>query len=522
METAPARSERAGSPLPDDVDFMTRDMMWFAYGSGADRPRPPVQPTGPLSETEVDPGRPDAARSGALAALPHGTVDLLEGMPFPHGRFSGGAGADRLGHALVAAFGVHRREPENPFNDHRGYPSVRGKFPVQVLVGERGRRRALDVYRHALVDLATAERPARAAGSGVEGVEIALAGRYTRLPPVYKWFRGSLVHLELGINLRMLCLALELFGLRGRLRLPDASAEEALTTLGLTPSWQWSLPLTVALDTDTDPGAEAGTGTDTDTDTGPARSASDSAGAAAGGPDHVLAEALAVNRAQDFREPPAPLGPAFPAGTGGGELSWAELLWRRTSGRMPRGLYGMNGRRRRLPAAALRDAVDWLALPPPGGTLRAVYESLRVSGVVQAVDGFADGVHRLVDGELSPYFEDPTVAARLEEHYGYPLAPGNGCDVRHAATIWFLSVRPREVMERFGPGAWCAAQYAAGWAAQGLCLAAAAHGLYARPVRAFQEVPTRRILGLDPDEMIVFSVITGTPRYTGPLLDVRL
>ncbi|MCG3044172.1 hypothetical protein L7D48_26940 [Streptomyces sp. S1A] len=525
METAPARSERAsgertGSPLPDDADFMTRDMMWFAYGSGADRPRPPAQPAGPLSETDVDPGLPDAARSGAPAALPHGTVDLLEELPFPGGRFTGGAdgtdaGTDRLGHALVAAFGVHRREPENPFNDHRGYPSVRGKFPVQALVGERGRWQALDVYRHALVGLDTAERPARAAGSGRR---IALAGRYTRLPPVYKWFRGSLVHLELGVNLRMLCTALELFGLRGRLRLPDASGEEALAALGLTPVWQWSLPLTVELD----PG--------TDAETGPARSASGSGGppsapavdAGTGGPDHVLAEALAVNRAQDFREPPAPLTPAIPSAAGARELSWAETLWRRTSGRMPRGLYGMNGRRRRLPAAALRDAVEWLALPPPGGTLRAVYESLRVSAVVQEVDGFTDGVHGLTGGELSLCAGDPAAAARLEEYYGYPLAPGNGCDVRHASAIWFLSLRPREVMERFGPGAWCAAQYAAGWAAQGLCLAAAAHGLYARPVRAFQEVPARRVLGLGPDEMIVFSVITGTPRYTGPLLDVRL
>ncbi|MFP8884825.1 hypothetical protein [Streptomyces mangrovi] len=512
METAPARGEPVGAPMPEDADFMARDLMWFAYGNGADRPEPPVPPPGPLTETEVVPGLPDAARSGPLTALPHGTVDLLEELPFPRGRFAGEPGTDRLGHALAAAFGVQRREPENPFNDHRGYPSVRSRFPVQVLVGERGRWGALDVYRHALAGL-----PAAGAGTGRPGAgrEIVLAGRYTRLPPVYKWFRGSLVHLELGVNLRMLCLALELFGLPGRLRLPDASAEAGLGALGLAPAWQWSLPLTVELDAEgsdpgPDPGTDPGTGTGTGTGTG------------ADGPDPALAEALAVNRAQDFREPPAPLGSSIPSATGGQALPWAELLWRRTSGRMPRGLYGMNGRRRRLPAAALRDAVEWLSLPPPGGTLRAVHDHLRVTAVVQGVDGCADGVHRVAGGSLTRYSEDPAAAARLEAHYGYPLAPGNGCDVRHAPMIWFLSMRPREVMERFGPGGWCAAQYAAGWAAQGLCLAAAAHGLYARPVRAFEEVPTREVLGLGPDEMVVFSVITGTPRYTGPLLDVRL
>jgi len=521
METAPVRSERVGASMPEDADFMARDMMWFAYGRGTDRPEPPVPPSGPLSETEVTPGLPDAARSGPLTALPHGTVDLLERLPFPGGRFPGGAGADRLGHALAAAFGVQRREPENPFNDHRGYPSVRGRFPVQVLAGERGRWGVLDVYRHALAGL-----PAAGDVRGAAGRAVVLAGRYTRLPPVYKWFRGSLVHLELGINLRMLCLALELFGLPGRLRLPGASGEEDLAALGLAPAWQWSLPLTVELDAD-GPGSGPGSGPGDERTGGggngvPRPRAAD---AGAGAPDPVLAEVLAVNRAQDFREPPAPLDPAIPAaadGPAGRALSWAEVLWRRTSGRMPRGLYGMNGRRRRLPAAALHDALAWLALPPPGGALRAVHDSLRITGVVQAVDGCADGIHRVTGGSLVPYAEDPAAAARLEEHYGYPLAPGNGCDVRHASVVWFLSVRPREVMERFGPGAWCAAQYAAGWAAQGLCLAAAAHGLYARPVRAFREAPTREILGLGPDEMIVFSVITGTPRYTGPLLDVRL
>ena len=42
---------------------------------------------------------------------------------------------------------------------------------------------------------------------------IVLTGRFTRIPPSYKWFRGSLVNIELGLALRSLCIGLELFGL---------------------------------------------------------------------------------------------------------------------------------------------------------------------------------------------------------------------------------------------------------------------------------------------------------------------
>jgi hypothetical protein len=56
-----------------------------------------------------------------------------------------------------------------------------------------------------------------------------------------------------------------------------------------------------------------------------------------------------------------------------------------------------------------------------------------------------------------------------------------------------------------------------------LSLSAAASGLFARPVRAFHEVPAQRVLGLAPDEMIVLAVVMGTPRPTsGALLDLRL
>ncbi|MFH9265363.1 hypothetical protein ACH4KN_14055 [Streptomyces sp. NPDC017546] len=490
-------SDRGGpaSPIPDDADVMSRDMRWFTYATGLGVRVEPAAVPEPRPDTEVAPALPEAAL-GDRTPLPRGTAELLERAPYPHGR----AGApreraDALGHALVAGFGLQRREPENPFNDHRPYPSVRAKFPVQVFVRDGRHRRVLDLYRHALTGVG---RQDGAAGP----LEVALAGRYTRLPDSYRWFRSSLIGLELGVNLRQLCLGLDLFGLSGKLRLPDRDAAGLLTDFGLTPESEWSLPLTVALE-----------------DGGPPAAAPPAERAA----DPVLDGILTVNRSQDFTGPSAPLGPSVPAGLPrDGTLSWAEVLWRRSAGRMPRGMYGMTGRRRPVPERTLREAVSWLNVPPPGPHLAAAWEELRLTAVFQGIEGHADGVWHLRDGRPVLHRAQPGAASVLEEHYGYPVTPYAGGDVRHASVVWFLSASPRRLVERLGPGGFTAAQYAAGWAAQGISLAAAATGLYARPARAFQEVPTKQLLGLDAEEMIVCAAITGTPRFEGLLCDLRL
>lgn len=510
--------DRAAPPGPDIDDVMARDALWFAYSTGSPDPAGlSVVSAELLSETDVAPILPAAAAGGAVSPLPRGTAELLADVPFPAGRVAAPPDADAaLGYALVAAFGVQRREPENPFNDHRCYPSVRSKFPVHHFVADGERRRVLDLYRHALVELADV------AGAGRRPVarQVLLAARYTRLPPLYKWFRDSLINLELGINLRALCIGLELLGWSGRLRLPDEDAVGRLAELGLVPSWEWSLPLTVELTTG------PGTPVSADSaDSAPARP--ERSGPTAEPdvtPDPVLAHVVTMNRTQTSAGPPTPLGPAIPAATTGRTTgpSWADLLWRRTSGSMPQGLYGMSGRRRQLPAEAFTDAVGWLSVPPPAGLLADVAAAITCSVVVQAVDGYADGVYRVAGGRAHSHIRDTGIAARFEEHYLYPLAPGNGCDVRHASFLWFFSMAPRQVVGRFGTAAWSAAQYACGWAAHGLCLSAAAHGLYARPVRAFSEIPTRGLLDLGPEEMIVFAVISGTPRYRGHPFDLRV
>lgn len=145
-----------------------------------------------------------------------------------------------------------------------------------------------------------------------------------------------------------------------------------------------------------------------------------------------------------------------------------------------------------------------------------------MSAVVQHVEGHEDGVYRARDGRAELVRADPAAPAALEEHYGYGVSPVNGCGVANAPVTVFFSVRPRELFARFGPAGWGAAQHACGWAVHGLCLSAAASGLFARPVRAFKEIPTQGVIGLGTDETIVLSAVVGVPRSTGgALLDLR-
>lgn len=154
----------------------------FSQGSGKSIVTEPIS----VQTAATTSGRlPAAARLTSTTALPFGTVDLLADTPYP--RRAGFSGADRrvrLGHALVAAFGLQRREPSNPYNDHRGIPSVRSKFPVHAFLTDRWRSQVLDVYRHALIDLDTASTLDAPAA-------IALAGRYTHLPSFYQRLRGA-------------------------------------------------------------------------------------------------------------------------------------------------------------------------------------------------------------------------------------------------------------------------------------------------------------------------------------------
>lgn len=505
--TAAGRWAPSHQPPPHGDSPVTRELLWYEFGAGCDDPSVPswMWAAEPPIESHTAPPSPACVRDARHAPLPRGTAELLGALPFPHGRAAVSDPDEALARALVASFGTQWYEPENVFNPHRGYASPRCLYPVQVFVDDGERWHLLEPERHSLTALTSGSHHGRQR-------RIVLTGRYTRIPRAYKTFRGSLVNLELGITLRCLALALELFGLSGRLALPHRGSTALLDELGLTPAWEWSLPLVVEL--------------------GPQHAAPcpdlpDPTGAELEEPadDPALRHLVRMNRAHRFDEPAAPVPPAVPARPlpTPGAWSWAELMWRRNSGRMPRRLYGMSGRRTRMPVDSVRDAIRWLGVPPPGRSLSAVSELVTLTAVIQDVEGLEDGVYRVRDGEVVLLRADRTAAARLEAEYEYSLSPEAGCDIRNASVIWFMSLKPRALFRSLGPSGWSAAQHYCGWALHGLCLSTTAYGMFTRPVRAFKETPTRRVLQLDPDEMIALSAVAGAPRYPAHAqLDIRV
>ncbi|MCI4061344.1 hypothetical protein MRQ36_01645 [Micromonospora sp. R77] len=157
---------------------------------------------------------PAAARGVRGRPLPPGTTAALAAAAYPAGRLPAGPVSwERLGTVLLAAFGLQRREPSNPANDHRVTASVRSKFPVHVfVVPPAGPAGYLDVYRHALVDVPDVSVPPPLR-PGPGEVTVVLAARHTDLPAPYGALRCALTDLETGINLRSLLVAAELAGL---------------------------------------------------------------------------------------------------------------------------------------------------------------------------------------------------------------------------------------------------------------------------------------------------------------------
>jgi hypothetical protein len=87
--------------------------------------------------------------------------------------------------------------------------------------------------------------------------------------------------------------------------------------------------------------------------------------------------------------------------------------------------------------------------------------------------------------------------------------------------MWVFSADIDEVLDDFGPAGWPLLQLWCGWAAHGLCTAAAAYGLFARPARSFDEFRMQHAMGLPGEVLPVFSVTCGRARFAEPMLDLR-
>ncbi|MFE1322066.1 hypothetical protein [Kitasatospora phosalacinea] len=473
---------------------------------------------------------PRSARADRGRPLPPGVHDLLAAAPYPDGRVAAPVSAPLSAalSVLAAAFGPLRREPSNPANDHRVTASVRSKFPVHVFtVPPEGPAGYLDPYRHAVVDLEPGPAGGPAPRPAPGDLNVVLAGRHTDLPTPYGVLRCALADLEVGINLRSLLAAAELFGLRASVRLSGPDVAEAARLVAATGPGSWSAPVVVTLHgvgglPPAGPLEPVGGGTlDDELDA--------LLDAETGHPSLLETAAALAPRLTGPAGPsdagralPEPSLPEPPPPTAGSDSApdWARVWWNRSAGRVPRPLSGFSARPVTRGEECLRDLLAWAAAPAPAA-LDEVAARVRITAVPQRLAGLPTGRYELVGGALELREADPELPRRMESLFGYPLTPANDCGVRHATALWVFSADLRSLVEDLGPAAWGLLQVWCGWVSHGLTLGAAAHGLFARPARSFDEHRVADLLHLPEAESPVFLTACGATRYAEPMLDLR-
>lgn len=516
----------------------TSDVRLFAYEQGPWRGRldrhPRIDHTVPTTAAVP----PAAARGTDGRLLPYGTHRLLAGARYPQlpalpagAAGAAGAAGERLGHLLVAAVGLQRREPSNLFNDHRAVASVRSMFPVHLfVVAPDGSTGYLDLYRHALVDL-----PVRVAPDGdlagllpaAGDVTVLLAARYTDLPTGYGELRCTLGLLELGVNLRALHVAADLLDVRVRLRLDGTDTSAAGRLVAGSGPGAWSPPLVMTLEGvgPVPPSAPLPGGTRStpppDADgyrQEDVRLAQDSA-------DASLRKAASVTASlTELACPAAEPVPGVPElqvrDAAGAQPSWAGTLWNRSAGRVPAVVSGFSARPAVLGEDCLADMLAWLNQPAPE-PLAEVGSRVRTTVALQRMAGLPTGRYSVVAGELEPEQADAGLMQELQDGFSYALTPAIDCGLRHANAMWVFSADIDGILAEFGPAGWPLLQMWCGWSAHGLSTAAAGHGLFARPARSFDEFRLQHVMGLPRHVLPVFSVTCGRSRFAEPMLDLR-
>lgn len=485
----------------------TTDLQRFAFRQGPGREILGIRTAidDEVATTSLVP--PAACRGESGRLLPFGTHQLLDQVHYPIGRL-GPDVDDALGHILLAAFGIQRREPSSRYNDHRVTASVRSKFPVHCFVLDEHGLAYLDLYRHALVDI---ELPAPAVEPG--RATVILAGRYTDYPDGYGWLRGSLTDLEVGINLRSLFVAAELFGVPASLDLDGQRAQRLAELIGATGFGQWAPPLLVSLDT-----SSAGRGESLPT------------GAAGTSPveDGLLDDGSGLDDAKQIAETiyqlralPATPAAGLPVIDRKDRTSWAQVLWNRSAGRVPAGLHGFSIVADRFGRDVLDDHLAAATTAPPHPLLADLHKRIQLSVALQQVGDQPAGLYRLSSDGLSQVRADEKVMLAVENAFGYSIAPDTDSSIRRAGLVWLMSVDLTALIADFGPATWTLLQLTCGWISHGLSLAAAAHGQFARPVRSFDVYKAIRCFDLRWHELPSFMVISGRSRFTEPMLDLR-
>lgn len=460
------------------------------------------------------PWRDEVTREADLEPVPTGTLAGRLRSAGERLRFRDVAALDRGGAAfgllpppreatdtalaalLVDVMRGVRRDPADPYNDHRGYASARCQFPVVAAVSLRGTWWVVDPATRTLLDTRR-----RAAGPG-----IALTGSPVGMPRVYRWFRGTLVTLEIGIVARHLAVLAAHHGLA--LRLVDAPVGQPAD--GIENVWaepgQWSRPLLFvpeALPEHEPAGAGAHR-------TRPVQLQ----GRAPLGSDPSLASACDLLHRTPWGPGTGVLGSGIPAGLPPTALSLDDVVFARSAGRMPAGRHGFRLADQEIDADAAEDLVSWMSVAAP----RAVRAGVRLRFFRNGVRGLAPDVLQLdllEDGRTGRHTLPPRSSAALAGAYGYPTSAAAGSDLARSPLVCLVTGRPGEAVAHHGPAVWTRLAATAGWAVHGGCLAMAGHGLVARPARAFDDRLLQQAAGLDDDEMPLLALIVGRPQPHG-------
>ena len=502
----------------------TTDVLRFALRQGPLRRvmHPPIQIDERIATTATVP--PATARGARHRSLPAGTTHLLAQHPIARPDEAPG---HVLGHLLVRAFGLQRREPSNPANDHRTVASVRSKFPVHVLVlGPDDPPGYLDLYRHAIVDLAAqpaddpAAHPAQLAALRPEPDSSPWSSPPgTPFPTPYGILRCALADLETGINLRALLVAAQLFGVEAVAHTGGPIVAAAADLVAATGPGSSAAPVVVTLRRTGPLPAYATAGTPTcaiapDLDLLLRRESQHPTLLETGivndirGTIRCPSPGARPRRAsRNYRRRTAELGPGAVAALCRPGTRAAHRLLRPPREpwpglpRRPAPLGEVAGTDGHAACRRRTGAADRGGAAPRRPAHRAVRRGLRRT----ALRGHRSAAAAQGGAGLR------VPADRAQRLRGTPQHCGLG-----------VLGRPPGARRRAGTGRLGLLQVYCGWVAHGLTMAAAGHGLFARPARSFDEHQLAALLALPDNESPVFITVCGQSRYAEPMLDLRV